>query len=420
MRSSLAALALSLVVSGCAGHDGELTSVSEPAYTGADWRPVDAETGKFGDIAGLTALSQASPDSSSVKLRLLNAQLQAGEGGAILDTLSWLNERGYVFSEVARAQIPELIGEELAEDAAALLLPPPEPVENSEVAWTVPAEAGLVESVLVDVEEGRVAVTSIATRSLWGIMPDGSWTQVELDGADNLTGIVYDRATGDIWVASGNVDQSDDEEEYFSGLITGLKGPQGPRVEVPDNVVLSDLHRAEDGTLYASDPLNGGVYFLGPERDAIEALLEPGTLRSPQGLVTSEDGKRLYVSDYRYGIAIIDLATRKVSRLRADIPVILDGTDALFRRGNSLIAIQNGTSPMRISQFDLSDDGTRVVGHRILETAHGEWTEPLGGYLGESALYYVGNGQWDKYVAGVLGEGKEPVPTQIRRLPLVD
>ena len=29
---------------------------------------------------------------------------------------------------------------------------------------TVPAEAGLVESVLVDVEEGRVAVTSIATR----------------------------------------------------------------------------------------------------------------------------------------------------------------------------------------------------------------------------------------------------------------
>ncbi|MBX7531500.1 hypothetical protein K3165_01025 [Qipengyuania sp. 1XM1-15A] len=420
MRASLAALALSLVASGCAVDGGEIASVSVPAQPAADWRPVDAETGMIADVAGLTALSEAFPDSSSVKLRLLNAQLQAGEGAAMLDTLRWLNERGYVFSEVARGQIPKLIGEKLAQDATALLLAPPDPVEKSEVVWTVPAEAGLVESVLVDVEEGRLAVTSIATRSLWGTTPDGSWRQVELAGADNLTGIVYDRATGDIWVSSGNVDQSEDNDEHFSGLMSGLKGPGGPRVEAPDDVVLSDLHRAEDGTLYASDPLNGGVYFLGPEREAIGALLEPGTLRSPQGLATSEDGKRLYVSDYRYGIAIIDLATREVSRLRSDIPVILDGTDALFRRGNSLIAIQNGTSPMRITQFDLSDDGTRVVGHRILEMAHGEWTEPLGGYLGQNALYYVGNGQWDKYVAGVLGEGKEPAPTQIRRLPLTD
>ncbi|MBY6128821.1 hypothetical protein KUW15_08855 [Qipengyuania aquimaris] len=420
MRASLAALALSLVAGGCAVDDDEIASVSAPVQSLADWRPVDGETGKIADVAGLTALSEAFPDSSSVKLRLLNAQLQAGEGAAMLDTLNWLNERGYVFSEVARGQIPELIGEEFAADAAALLLAPPEPLENSEVAWTVPAEAGLVESVLVDVEEGRIAVTSIATRSLWGTTPDGSWRQVELGNADNLTGIVYDSASGDIWVASGNVDQSDDDVAHFSGLMSVLKGPEGPRVAAPDNVVLSDLHRAIDGTLYASDPLNGGVYFLGPEREAMETLLEPGTLRSPQGLATSEDGKQLYISDYRYGIAIVDLATRKVSRLSADVPVILDGTDALFRRGNSLVAIQNGTSPMRISQFELSDDGSRVVGHRVLEIAHTQWTEPLSGYLGREALYYIGNGQWDKYVAGQLGEGKQPEPTQVRRLPLAD
>ncbi|UOR14768.1 hypothetical protein [Qipengyuania aquimaris] len=400
--------------------DGEIASVPLLAQSLADWRPVDGETGKIADVAGLTALTEAFPDSSSVKLRLLNAQLQAGEGAAMLDTLNWLNERGYVFSEVARGQIPKLIGEEFAADAAALLLAPSEPVENSEVAWTVPAEAGLVESVLVDVEEGRIAVTSIATRSLWGTTPDGSWRQVELDRADNLTGIVYDRSSGDIWVTSGNVDQSDDDVVYFSGLMSVLKGPQGPRVEAPDNVVLSDLHRADNGTLYASDPLNGGVYFLGPERETIKTLLEPGTLRSPQGLATSEDGKRLYVSDYRYGIAIVDLATRKVSRLSSGVPVILDGTDALFRRGNSLIAIQNGTSPMRISQFELTDDGSRVVAHRILEMAHTQWTEPLSGYLGREALYYIGNGQWDKYVAGELGEGKQLEPTQVRRLPLAD
>ena len=420
IRSPLFPLALLLGAGGCAGDVGEVASIEKPVSQAANWRPVDAETGKIDDVAGLEALSLAFPDSSSVKLRLLNAQLQAGEDDALLETLRWLNERGYVFSEVARGQIPRLIGEEYAEDARALLLGQAAPVEASEVVWTVPTEAGLVESVLVDVDGNRAAVTSITTRSLWGLTPDGSWQQLKPEGADDLTGIVYDRTTGDIWVASGNVDQSDDAEEFFSGLLSAVDGQGGGRVAAPDNVVLSDLHRAEDGTIFASDPLNGGVYLLGPDRAAIETLVAPGIFRSPQGLATSQDGTRLYVSDYRYGIAIVDLATRGVSQLGAEIPVILDGTDALFRRGNSLVAIQNGTSPMRISRFQLSEDGNRVTAHRILEMAHSEWTEPLSGYLGSEALYYIGNGQWDKYVAGELGEGKVPEPTQIRRLPLAD
>lgn len=419
-RSPFIPLALLLGAGGCAADVGEVVSIEKPVSQAANWRPVDADTGKIADVAGLEALSLAFPESSSVKLRLLNAQLQAGEGGAVLETLRWLNERGYVFSEVARGQIPKLVGEDFAEDAQALLLGPTAPIEASEVVWTVPAEAGLVESVLVDVDGNRAAVTSITTRSLWGLTPDGSWQKLKPEGADDLTGIVYDRTTGEIWVASGNVDQSDDAEAFFRGLLSAMNGPRGPRVAAPVGVVLSDLHRAEDGTIFASDPLGGGFYLLGPERAAIETLIAPGTFRSPQGLATSEDGRRLYVSDYRYGIAIVDLATRQVSRLGAEIPVILDGTDALFRRGNSLVAIQNGTSPMRISQFMLSEDGNRVTAHRTLEMAHSEWTEPLSGYLGSEALYYIGNGQWDKYVAGELGEGKVPEPTQVRRLPLAD
>lgn len=423
IRSPLIPFALLLGAGGCAADVGEVASIERPVSQAANWRPVDADTGKIADVAGLEALSLAFPDSSSVKLRLLNAQLQAGEGGAVLETLRWLNERGYVFSEVARGQIPRLVGEEFAEDAQALLLGPATPVEASEVIWTLPAEAGLVEDVAVDEERGWAAFTSISSRKIWAIETDGI-ARIR-DWAHGVPSGIALAPTNQFVFSFGNVIQSNDPELEAAGLNSMIPfdivvSPKLMPELAPAGVVLSDLHIADDGTPFSSDPINGGVFQLRRGGGGIQALLDPGTFRSPQGLATNEDGKRLYVSDYRYGIAIIDLSTRKVSRLRADIPVILDGTDALFRRGNSLIAIQNGTSPMRISLFDLSDDGTRVVGHRILEMAHREWTEPLGGHLGSEALYYIGNGQWDKYVAGELGEGKVPEPTQVRRLPLAD
>ena len=73
---------------------------------------------------------------------------------------------------------------------------------------------------------------------------------------------------------------------------------------------------------------------------------------------------------------------------------------------------------MRIAALRLSNDGRSVVGQRILEQAHSGWTEPLGGALGKGALFYVANGQWDRFVAGEPAQDKPSLPTQIRRLRL--
>ena len=147
-------------------------------------------------------------------------------------------------------------------------------------------------------------------------------------------------------------------------------------------------------------------------------LVAPGTLRSPQGLVVSADGQRLYASDYRYCLAVVDLASGAVSRLASDLAVALDGIDGLWRHGEELIAVQNGTSPMRIIALRLSHDGMRIVGHRTLEQAHPDWSEPLGGSIAAGAIYYVGNGQWERFDKGALKPDLAALPTQIRRLPL--
>lgn len=384
------------------------------------WRAVDAATGAIADVAGLEQLARDFPDSTSVRLRLFNAQLQAGEGDAALTSLRWLVALGHIFGEAARARIPELIGPDRAEAARGLLLSKPEALEASDAVATVPPEAGIVESLYVpEGSKGVYIATSITQKMTFMATAQGGFPMNIPEGADDLSGVVETVDRREVWFASSNIDGSIDDNPGFSGLIGFIKDQVGPTlVPAPDSVSISDLAAGADGTIYASDPINGGVYFKRRTAREFSTLIAPGTFRSPQGMVVSADAKRLYVSDYRYGLAVVDLVSGGASRLVTDVPIALDGIDGLWLHEGELIAVQNGTSPMRISAFALSQDGMRITGHRILEQAHPKWTEPLGGTIADGALYYVATGQWDRYEQGRLRDGATAIPTVIRRLPL--
>lgn len=384
------------------------------------WRAVDAATGQIADVPGLERLAADFPDSSSVRLRLLRAQLASGDKDAVLESLAWLKARGYVFGEASRAQILELIGPDRAEAAKGLLLSKAEALQASEAVATVPPEAGVVESVYVpEGSKGVYIATSITRKMTFMATAQGGFPMNIPDDADDLSGVVETVDRREVWLASSNVDGSIDDRPGFSGLIAFISDQQGPtRVPAPDGVSVSDLAAGADGTIYASDPMGGGVYVKPRTARDLSTLVPPGTFRSPQGLAVSADGSRLYISDYSYGLATVDLASGAVSRLASDVPVALDGVDGLWLHKGELIAVQNGTSPMRISAFRLSADGTRIIGQRVLEQAHPDWTEPLGGTIVDDALHYVATGQWDRYDRGTLREGMTAISTVIRRLPL--
>jgi len=404
----------------CCGGAGHACADEIPASTDiAAWHPVDAETGTIADLPGLAALGAVFPDSGSVRLRLLNVQLREGDADGAIESLRWLERRGYVFGAAAKQQIPALVGESRADQAKALLLSAPAPIERSEEVATIPAAAGLTETAFVDPATGSMYVTSVTGKSIWASDKRGIWSGIAVHGADNLSGMVRDPVTGRLWVASGDIDQSGEMDSELTGLISILPfEAEWTKTEAPGATALSDLVAAEDGTIYASDPIGGGIYRSPPKGDVMEELVPPGRLRSPQGLAISADGRLLYASDYRYGIAIVDLATSHVGRLRAEPPILLDGIDGLWRHGNELVAVQNGTSPMLIVALELSADGSSIVGCRILERAHSEWTKPLSGSIHRRALYYVANGQWDRFDKGERVPDKPVLPTYIRRLPL--
>lgn len=386
----------------------------------AAWRAVDAETGQIRDIEGLEDLARDFPDSGSVRLRMLQPLIDAGEVDKVLETLEWLYDRGYVFSKGAQAQIEKLVGSIAPGRVAERLRAEAEVIAASEVIATVPAEAGLVESVTRSPTTADLIVTSYSEGSVWTVNSEGSASESAFGSGQRFSGIIGNEQDGSLW-ASMSLENPLSENGHVAGLASlclEVTCTQQQIVINPRALSATDVHATPGGTIFVSDSEGGGVYAHGPGSKSLELLIPPGNFRSPQGLATSTDGSKLYVSDYRYGIAIVDLATREVSRLTTDLPLILDGVDGLWRYKNELIVVQNGTSPMRIAAFEPSEDGLRIVGHRILEQANPEWTEPLSGSIDGDALIYIGNGQWDRYVDGELAEGKEALPTQIRRLPL--
>ncbi|TMM50000.1 SMP-30/gluconolactonase/LRE family protein [Qipengyuania marisflavi] len=419
MKALAVLAAAALALAGCSGGAMPVSVGVTPAQ---EWTATDALTGKISDVAGLVALARNFPDSGSVRLRLLNARLGSDDLAGSFDDLVWLTARGYRFGDAAREQLLWMYEGAQRDALAAAFANTPPVIVTSRTLATVPAKALLVESVIRDPANGRLLVTSVLGKQVFGHAPDGGFRGVSPTGADNLSGIVRDQTTGAVWVSSGNIDQSTDSVPGFAGLIqlTPL-GAKAVRMAAPDGASPSDLAIGPDGMLYASDPITGAVYRGKRGASDLDTLIPAGNLRSPQGIAVDPEGQYLHVSDYRYGLARYDFQTGALTRVRVSegLMIILDGIDGLWRHGSELIAMQNGTSPMRIAAFKLLTDGHRIVGHRILEQANPAWTEPLGGSVDSGELVYVANGQWDVFGDdGVVREGKQPKPTEIRVLPL--
>ena len=385
------------------------------------WQPVDAETGRLTGITDLQALKLMFPDSAAVRRRLLNAYLEAERPADALAEAVELAERGYVFSAGAQEMLLTL--EPTAEQRIALARQAAgaEPIEASRLLATVPSDVRLVESVWRDPASGDLFVTSVVSRSLQVRRGEGAWEPIALAGAGSLSGMAFDPRANLLWVGSGAFEPTPDPATAFRGVIAidPRSGEEKRRIAAPEGGSPSDLAVGGDGTIYASDPVSGAVYLGRPGAERLETLIAPGTFRSPQGIAELPGTSRIVVSDYGYGLALVDVAIGAVSRVATDTGFLLVGIDGIWLHGDRLIGVQNGARPMRIVELRLSPDGTRAVAASALERAHPAWTEPVGGNLSNGELVYVATGQWDRFGdGGAVAGDRPPVPTEIRALPL--
>ncbi|MGX7952635.1 hypothetical protein ACWPM1_08715 [Tsuneonella sp. HG249] len=415
---------LAALLVGCAPSEPPLPTAAlvEPAgVTMGTWRKVDAATSRLIDLAALEELAGQFPDSGAVQVRYFNALLRGGDAPTAYALLDRIQARGYRFSESAEAQINQFFAANGYPKPISLALRPEDVREASTLAATVPENVHIVEAALREQKSGRIFVTAIASRGPFREDGKGGWERIPLSVSGSHAGIVQD-PEGALWFTSAAYEPTAEPEAAFRGLVGyDPVGGASWRIPAPADATPSDIALGMGDTLFAADPLNGAIYRGQKGDGSLREFIAPGTFRSAQGMAASADGRFLYVSDYGYGLALIDLRTGAIDRLPAPNSPFVEGTDGLWLHNGELIAIQNGTRPARIVAHRLAPDGRSIVDTRVLESAHPAWIELGSGSIDGDSLLYVATGQWDRFgKGGATVEGKPPLPTELRVLPLAE
>ena len=273
-----------------------------------------------------------------------------------------------------------------------------EPVGSAEQVLSLSDGAFVPEGIAVDAG-GSIYLGSIRK----GLLQRGDETLSDRQGHWSVFGMRF-HEDGSLWFASAAVAQFENVGDDLgkTGLFrldidSGTITRAAVLPQHAEQQVLGDLIIAGN-VIYTTDSLTGAVYRYDIEGNAFSMLLEPGTLRSPQGLVVDASGRYLYVADYTDGIYRLDLTDGGIERLRLPGAMAIDyGIDGLYRHGNRLVAIQNGIRPHRVAAFDLNDDGTQILGVRILAANLPAFDEPTLGAIHGNSLYFVANSHWNQF-----------------------
>lgn len=398
-----------------------LASCTAPMAGGTAGGSASREAAWPTPVADPAQLINDFPDSASVLRRQLAAANDARDGETVRAGLTRLAAMGYAPSQqtldTLAPYVPDADMTALRQRFAANRAT----ISASRLLINVPAQHQLIEGIAWDSRTGRLFAASVVSRALLVREAQG-WRAVEGLETGSLFGLAIDSRRRTLWAASGVVEQTPSPETAFRGVIGIDLATLRPtrRLAAPVDGTPADIAVAADGTVYTSDPNSGAIYRARLTDTALTILVPPGRLRSPQGLVPSADGRRLYVSDYGYGLAEVILADGSVTRLESDANTMLDGIDGLYPWRGGLIAIQNGTNPRRILFLGLSPNGSRVASVQVLESGNPEWGEPTLGAVRPRDFLYVADAQWERYGTGgtLQGEGAtRATPVRMLRPP---
>lgn len=338
------------------------------------------------------------PTHPGARFNLAFAHALNGEPEFALDTLSTLMAYGVEFGVEdmeAFAAVRELPGWPVFQRHIAQMRAP----QGGATTAQALADGHFVpEGIAVD-ESGATYLGSIRK----GVLLRGGEVLSDRQGHWSVFGMRF-HDDGSLWFASAAVPQLEDVGDDLGKTGLFRLDPESREItraavlpQHAEQQVLGDLIIDGD-TIYTTDSLTGGVYRYDIEADEYAALLEPGVLRSPQGLVLDGTGRFLLVADYTDGLYRLDLADGTVKRLRLPGELAIDyGIDGLYRHGERLIAIQNGLRPHRVLSIELDERATEIRGVRILATGLPEFDEPTLGAIHGDALYFVANSHWNRF-----------------------
>ena len=362
------------------------------------------------------------------------------------EALQWLEKfaaTGLSYDAARDDDLKALLAEDAGQKLAAQMKERGQPVAKAELVCALPQADIMPEDITYVKMSGSKSpsfiVSSVQRRSLYRVSlprPGGKeCVMQELPLAEEAKrwptlAVSFDPKRKTLWVTASAMPgfSGFPKEDEGKALLLEVDANSGkvlhrfdPGTSGP--AVLGDMCVTDDGTVYVTDSIGGGVYRLRGDPQTAKLEKIAGGLFSPQTPVLARDGKRLFVADYTMGIAVIDLAPAnasiKVNYLPHPENVAVVAIDGLYLSGDSLIGIQNGTDPVRIMRFLLNPAQTEITAAEVIEQATERMGDPTHAVAVDGWFYVSANVGWSKVDdnTGKLKPGEKFTAPVLLRFP---
>lgn len=284
-----------------------------------------------------------------------------------------------------------------------------DPFGEGKVAYTLPKQDLLIESVAWDPTRKRVLVGGARDGAVYVVGEGGKLQPLVKADKDNGMWAVFDIAVdaerGVLWVASTavphyrgyNAETDLGRAGIFKfDLKTGkfLKRFLSPTV-VGQSFFMSTLALAPNGTIYAADGVNNAAYAV--IDDQLKRVFHAPVLSGIRGMSVSGDGKVLYFSDYERGLFGYDLERNAPFEVGVPPKLALGGIDGVLWWRNQLVVVQSGMNPKRVMRLKLAPDGRSIVAVQPLEANKAPLVHPTFATRDGDRLIFIANSQKAMY-----------------------
>ena len=306
------------------------------------------------------------------------------------------------------------------------------PLLRSKTAFVIKQRDLHPESIAFDPQTGDFYIGSVHLRKIVKRDKNGKMSDFVSSASgvlDAVMGLKLDAKRRQLWVTTVATPHmvGFKPEELRRTSIVGFNLEDGRCVgkkilHEKENHMFGDLAIHPNGDIYVTDSSGKTVYRYRPPGGKLEMVVTDDSFYSLQGLDFSPGGNLLFMEEYGSGVYVVDVAAKKVLwRIQHSVDAPLSGIDGLYFYKNSLIGIQNGVLPNRVSQFFLDKEFKKVERVRVLERNHPKYNEPTLGVLVDGHLFYIANSQWKHYEKnGAIFPYDKLEDIVILKLPLAD
>ena len=353
----------------------------------------------------LTTLLELLDGRADIVYRMAKVEAQLGNREAALRGLILFSKMKLPFADPsADSEFADLRSDSAFPEIAARLAAARQPASSSRPFLTLPEKDLVTEDIAYDPAGERFFISSVRHGKILSIGKDGTAKEFLAEGKSEIWAVQalgVDAKRRYLWASTSAMPESLHFKAEDSGRSALLRfsltdGALLKRYDLPRDGehVLGDLTIGPEGDVFVSDS-KGPVYWVPHDQDRLQVLIPAGTFRSPQTPALSADGRTLFVPDYSRGISAVDLRTRQ-SHLVAHPPELsLAGIDGLYLTGNTMLAVQNGTSPERILRLRLDAALSRIEAFDVVEANAPDFGDPTHGVVVGNRFYFIVHSGWE-------------------------